>query len=73
MRDCHDKRLRFSVFSCDYFSLDLLFFCFSQLFLVKMAVFCISEKYQLDDRNFEKLKLVDPPFKHFFDVKAFSL
>ena len=39
LRDCHDKRLRFSVFSCDCFSLDFLLFCFSQLFWSKWPFF----------------------------------
>ena len=53
----------------------VLLFCFSQLF--RSIFWSISEKYSLDNRNFEKLKLpeyFDPPFKHcFFAVKAFSL
>ena len=44
-------------------------------FSVKMAVFCISEKYSFDNRNFEKLKLPEyfyPPSQHFFVVKDFN-
>ena len=44
-------------------------------FLVKMAVFCISEKYSFGNRNFEKLKLLEyfyPPSQHFFVVMAFN-
>ena len=76
VRDCHNKRLRFFVFTYDRFSLYLPLFCFSQLFSVKMAVFGISEKNLLVNQNFEKSKLpehFDPPFKHFFVVKPFSL
>ena len=47
VRDCHDKRLRFSVFSCDCFSLDLLLFCFSQLFWSKWPFFVFRRKINL--------------------------
>ena len=53
VRDNHDKRLRFSVLTCDCFPLDLLLFFFSQLF-GQMVVFCISEKCPSDNRNFER-------------------
>ena len=57
VRDCHNKRLRvFLVFVRLFFIIIAVVLTFS-LFSVKMAVFCISEKYSFDNRNFEKFKL----------------
>ena len=54
VRDCHDKRLRvFIVLVRLFFIIFAVVLTFS-LFSVKMAVFCISEKYSFDNRNFER-------------------
>ena len=61
MRDRHDKRLQF------YIVIVQLFFTISavvlilSLFLVKMAVSCISEKYSFVNPNFENLKFSNIP------------
>ena len=53
MRDCHDKRLCvFIVLVRLFFTIFAVVLTFSP-FSVKMAVFCISEKYSFDNRNFE--------------------
>ena len=53
MRDCHDKRLRFSIVLVGLFLTRFAVVLFFSAFLVKMAVFRISEKYPLDDRIFK--------------------
>ena len=53
MRERHDKRLRvFIVLVRQFFTIIAVVLTFSP-FSVKMAVFCISEKYSFDSRNFE--------------------
>ena len=56
MRCCHDKRLRIFRLLHDCFSQYLSLFLFFVVFFVKMAVFRISEKYQLENRNFKNRK-----------------
>ena len=53
VRDRHDKRLRvFTVLMRLFFTIFVGVLTFST-FSVKMAVFCISEKYSFDNQNFE--------------------
>ena len=59
VRDCHDKRLPFYIvivrLSFTTFAVVLIFVTF----WLKMAVFCISQKYSFDNRIFENLKFLN--------------
>ena len=75
VRCCHDKRLRVFRLWYDCFSLYLSLFWFSSLFGSKWPFFVFLRNINL---KIEILKInipeySDPPFKHFFAVKAFSL
>ena len=61
VRDRHDKRLRFYIFSFRLFLTIFAVVLILSLFLGKMAVFRIFEKYPFVNRNFENLKFSNIP------------
>ena len=64
VRDCHDKRLRFYIVIVRLFLTIFAVVLILSLFLVKMAVFRISEKYPFVNRNFENSKFSKIPTLH---------
>ena len=56
MRDRHDKRLRFYIVIVRLFFLIFAVVLIFVTFWLKMAVFCTSQKYPFDNRNFENSK-----------------
>ena len=61
VRDRHNKRLRFYIVIVRLFFTIFAVVLSLSLFLVKMAVFRISEKYPFVNRNFKKLKFSNIP------------
>ena len=55
--DRHDKRLRFYIVIVRLSLANLVVVLIFATFWLKMAVFCISQKYSFDNRNFKNLKL----------------
>ena len=60
-RDRHDKRLRFYVVIVRLFLTIFAVVLILSIFLVKMSVFCISQKSPFVNRNFENLKFSNIP------------